>query len=90
MKQHLTTADQGKVDAEHLGPEVPLYLEFEPPHAVALRLLRRARAEELARALGLIGLGIWRQEAAEVGLHAGPPRLGRTVVVHDKCEAEFG
>ena len=77
VQQHLTTADQGKVDAEHLGSQVPLYLEFEPPHAVALRLLRRARAEELARALGLVGLGIWRQEAAEVGLHAGPPRLGR-------------
>ena len=90
MQQHLTTADQGKVDVAHLGPQVPLHLEFEPPHAVALRLLRRARAEELARALGLVGLGIWRQEAAEVGLHAGPPRLGRTVVVHDKCEAEFG
>ena len=77
VQQHLTTADQGKVDAEHLGSQVPLYLEFEPPHAVGLRLLRRARAEELARALGLVGLGIWRQEAAEVGLHAGPPRLGR-------------
>ena len=57
--------------------QVQLHLESEPPHAVALRLLRRARAEELARALGLVGLGIWRQEAAEVGLHAGPPRLGR-------------
>jgi hypothetical protein len=63
----------------HLGSQVPLYLEFEPPHAVGLRLLSRARAraEEFARALGLVGLGIWRQEAAEVGLHAGPPRLGR-------------
>ncbi len=90
MQQHLTTADQGKVDAEHLGPEVPLYLEFEPPHAVGLRLLSRARAraEEFARALGLVGLGIWRQEAAEVGLHAGPPRLGREIVVQDKCGAE--
>ncbi len=63
----------------HLGSQVPLYVEFEPPHAVGLRLLSRARAraEEFARALGLVGLGIWRQEAAEVGLHAGPPRLGR-------------
>ena len=72
VQQQLTTADQGKVDAENLGPEVPFYLEFEPPHAVALRLLRRARAEELARALGLVGLGIWLQEAAEVGPHAMP------------------
>ncbi len=56
VQQHLSTADQGKVDAEHLGPEVSLYLEFEPPHAVALRLRRRARMEELARALGLVGL----------------------------------
>ena len=79
MQQHLTTADQGKVDAAHLGPQVPLYLEFEPPHAVGLRLLSRARARaaEFARALGLAGLGIWRREAAAVGLHAGPPRRGR-------------
>ena len=35
-------------------------------------------------------LGIWRQEAAEVGLHAGPPRLGQEVAAHDKFGAEFG